>query len=150
MYVIRNIVRDARTRLHRAVAPARQRNKLFVAGCRIVPERPRSLSEAQFRAEMATIKDLVLKGAVMVMLPDKMRLTSTHKGEFVLMKADGASKVLPKGELPDCFKSAPQKTEPADKVEPPAPTVEVIEEVDESELEPVTEVDAPKKRKKRG
>lgn len=138
-YIIENIVRDARTRLHRAMASATQRGKLFIAGQRLVPMRKIPLTEDMFRREAARLKQMVLDGMVVVYTPEGLKVTSAPTGEFILTRADGATKMLARGEDP-CFgvaETAAPDPKPAPLPPPPAPEpVYVPEPVSEPEPEP--------------
>jgi len=155
-YVIRNIVGDSRTRLHRAVAASKQRGKLFIAGRWCLPTKSMEFTKAQFAASADQLKQLLLAGSITLLTPDKMTVTTTHMGEFVLMRGDGASKVLPMGELPSCFqptvKAVPKAPEPVKVKEPEPVKEETI--VPDPPSEPVVEVveekdETSKKKKKR-
>jgi len=119
-YIIENLVGDARTRLHRAMAPATQRSKIFIAGLRLLPLRKIPLNEAAFRAEASRLKQMVLDGMVALYTPDGMKITSAPTGEFILTRSDGATKMLARGEEPECFRSG-VKAAPEPKPAPPPP-----------------------------
>lgn len=140
IYIIENIARDARTRLHRAMASATQRGKLFIAGQRLVPMRKIPLNEDAFQREGARLKQMVLDGMVVIYTPEGLKITSAPTGEFILTRADGATKMLARGEEPECFGAAVAAApvpKPAPLPPPPAPEpVYAPEPVSEPEPEP--------------
>lgn len=131
VYVVKNIVGDARTRTHRALSATTQLRKLFIAGFRLVPGSKLTLSESIFQKEAKKLKQYLLDGKITLILPDMTKITTAHTGEFILSRVDGAIKVLPKGELPNCF----QSIKDIETDVPPVIDVPLEEVVLESEIE---------------
>lgn len=94
VYYVENVVRKVGTRLHRAKSPTRHRFKLFIAGQRLIRGQKIPLTPAQFQKEEKKIHEMVLAGQLALYLPDGMRITSTHTGDMIYTRADGAVKVV--------------------------------------------------------
>lgn len=129
-YIIENVVGNAGTRYHRYLSPTTQRMKQFVAGMRVLPGGKLPLTEEVFRREMAAIKKAILAGTFVLYTPDRMKITSTHTGEFILVRSDGATKMLPRGEDPECFWTESAKPIPAPEPPMPEPSPVVVQESD--------------------
>lgn len=144
VYYVENTVRKVGTRFHRALSATRHRFKLFVAGQRLIRGQKIPLTAAQFQQEEKKIHEMVLAGKVALYLPDGMRITSTHTGDLIYTKPNGASKIVKKDELPPRGEAkkvvakdappAPVEVEPAPEV--PTEAVPLVEEEPSAKLEP--------------
>jgi hypothetical protein len=160
-FYVENIVGDSRTRMHRANATQTQRNKLFIGGQRVLPRTKIPVTAEAFKRLAPQLMQMVLDGKIILTTPDRMRITSRWTGEFILTRADGAVKLLPRGEIPGCFANMPVPApvpepvvrlpdpEPEPEPEPvpepaPAPEPEVM-----TSVEPAEVVEEPKSKKKR-
>lgn len=140
-FLIENVVRREGTRLHRARSTTRHRFKQFIGGQRVLRNQKLPLTPDQFKLHEKQIVQMLLDGAIAVHTPDGLRVTTTPGGQYILTKRDGATKVLPQGEVPSCFSGG---SAPAPKAAPPPP-----EPVVEEEPPPEPVVEEPKTAKKK-
>lgn len=127
VFYVENMVRRVGTRLHRAKSATRHRFKLYVAGKRVLRKRKLPLTEEEFEANSAQIKDLVLSGRAALWMPDGTRVTSLPDRRLVYRRPDGAIKI---DEEPQPDQPTPRPNEEPE-LTPTPPTVEVVEEPEE-------------------
>ena len=114
-YTIENIIGDSRTRFHQG--SMRVRDPIFIADQRVMPRRKIDLTPSVFKKFSDPIKALVLDGKIILNTPEGMKITSTHRGEFILTRKDGAVKMLSRGDVPECFFVAEDTTKTEELVE---------------------------------
>lgn len=119
VYYVENTVRKVGARFHRALSATRHRFKLFIAGQRLIRGQKVALTPAQFQQEEEKIHKMVMAGQVALHLPDGMRITSTHTGDVIYTRPDGAVKLVKKDEAPPKAAAKKPPVETPTKLERP-------------------------------
>lgn len=131
-YVLTNMVGHVSTRMHRWKSPVRHRSKQMLGELRVLPNKPLTMSEEQFKQNEEVILQKVLSGELKVTCPDGTTITSTPTGQLIYRSADGketsAQNMKPAPVQPDMeIEAAPppeSEPQPEPLPEPPAPVWE--------------------------
>lgn len=116
-YRIQNVVGNAATRTHRALAAAHHRSKLFVGGLRLIRGNQVEISEDVFKANELELYRLLAAGQITITCPDGTLLSSSAPGKILSHTPGKAAAEVP---LPGFPTAAPVSVAP--KIELPVET----------------------------
>jgi hypothetical protein len=126
--------------MHRVVSSRRHRFSVRIGGQKVPRTRAVVITRAVFENEKTAILQMMLEGKVaLVFIKDGMKVTSTFDGKYVLTRADGAVKMLEKGEYPEHFQMEVPEPVEEEKIFPEdGSTVEIIAEQEAEKAEEPT------------
>ena len=172
-YLVESMVMNVGSRTQRYAAPKRHRMVTWVASHRVIPKKPLSLSEAEYKKHEAAIVGMIREGKIAVTHPDGLKVDSlpggvlTHARVGQVTQVEGrdfkygvespcapkpavvAPVVAPVVPEPAPVVEEPVVVAPVEEVIPePAPAVEEVSEpaVEEPASEAVTKEETVKRR----